>query len=76
MIKEDLTPISFCTGEGSEQRPYASADGTAGLQAALAELTHGGAVRLPAILVTLYLLLWCGVHALTSYFYLREKNEE
>jgi hypothetical protein len=36
----------------------------------------GGAVRLPAILVTVYLLLWCGVHALTSYFYLRDKNEE
>jgi len=48
MMKEQLTPLSFCTGEGSEQRPYASADGTAGLQAALAELTHGGAVRLPA----------------------------
>ncbi|MBQ9098018.1 MAG: hypothetical protein IJY50_01145 [Clostridia bacterium] len=36
----------------------------------------GGSVALSAFTVSLYLLLWCGVHAVTSYFYLREKNDE
>ena len=35
-----------------------------------------GAVRMPAILVSLYLLFWCGVHAATSYFYLRDRDED
>lgn len=35
-----------------------------------------GGVRLPAILVSLYLLFWCGVHAATSYFYLRDRDED
>lgn len=33
-----------------------------------------GAVKMPAILVSLYLLFWCGVHAATSYFYLRDRD--
>ena len=35
-----------------------------------------GGVKLPAILVSLYLLFWCGVHAATSYFYLRDRNDD
>ena len=43
--------------------------------AALLTLFVGG-VKLPAILVSLYLLFWCGVHAATSYFYLRDRNDD
>ena len=35
-----------------------------------------GMVAVPSILVTLYLLFWCGVHAVTSILYLREKTDE
>jgi len=35
-----------------------------------------GAVKIPAILVSLYLLFWCGVHAATSYFYLRGRDDD
>ena len=48
-MKDLLTPIEFCTGEGSERSPYTAPDGPAGLQTALDSLSaHGGAVRLPA----------------------------
>ena len=43
-----LDPLSFCTGKGTEQDPYRAADGTAGINTALATLTErGGRVELP-----------------------------
>ena len=36
----------------------------------------GGSVRLSSFLVSLYLLFWCAMHAVTSYFYLRDKNSD
>ena len=48
-MKEQITFLSNCSGDGSEQQPYAAADGTAGIQAALDALSaHGGALHLPA----------------------------
>jgi sulfur carrier protein ThiS len=35
-----------------------------------------GAVEIHAVLVSLYLLTWSGLHAAASYFYLREKSDE
>ncbi|MBQ9097828.1 MAG: right-handed parallel beta-helix repeat-containing protein [Clostridia bacterium] len=48
MKNTELTPISYCTGDGSEIAPYRSADGTAGIHAALSTLKdRGGRLRLP-----------------------------
>ena len=48
--------------------------GGAVLSAVLAFFT--GAVKLPAVVVSLYLLFWCGIHTATSYLYLRDKDDD
>ncbi len=43
-----LTPLPYCTGEGTEKAPFRSADGSAGINQALSALTErGGLLRLP-----------------------------
>lgn len=48
-INERTSPCGFCTGNGSEELPFVSADGTAGLAPAIqSKLAHGGEIFLPA----------------------------
>lgn len=49
--------------------------GTGALIAGLFALLRRSVV-MSSILVSLYLLFWCAVHAVTSYFYLREKKDD
>ena len=47
-MNELLTPLPYCTGDGSESNPYRSDDGSAGINTALSALTErGGRLRLP-----------------------------
>lgn len=49
--------------------------GVGALIAGMLAMLHG-VVDIPSVLVSLYLLLWSGLHATTSYFYLRESKGE
>ena len=47
-MRNCITPLSFCTGEGTEAAPYCSTEGTAGINPALAALDErGGKLTLP-----------------------------